>query len=121
MTEMTSLVVGCDQGRYHLAPWVVLFVLDPETGKPKPRNGTQTGRASFFDMTHDGSWGGVITGDQVTAHWDTPCPCGRSTVYLDGKIQRFSEINGSGDDKITCAATPAAQAEALNYLNAFEV
>jgi len=120
MTEMTSLIVGCDHGHYHLPPWVTLFVLDPETGKPFPRSGTQTGRASFFDMTHDGTWGGVVTGDRVIAHWDGDCPCGRSTVYLESDIRRFSEISG-GDDKITCAASPAAQAEALDYLNAFEM
>lgn len=120
MTEMTSLIVGCDHGHYHLPPWVTLFLLDPETGQPLPRTGSQTGRASFFDMTHDGTWGGVVTGDRVTAHWDTPCPCGRSTVYLENSIQRFSELQG-GDDKITCAATSSAQAEALDYLNTFEV
>ena len=39
----------------------------------------------------------------------------RSTIHLHSKIQRFSDL-GDGDDKITCAATPAAQADALNYL-----
>jgi len=29
MTEMTSLIVGCDHGHYHLPPWVTLFLLDP--------------------------------------------------------------------------------------------
>jgi len=120
MTEMTSLVVGCEHGHFHLPPWVCLFVLDPDTGQPMPRTGTQTGRASFFDMTNDGTWGGIVTGDKVTVNWDTPCACGRSTAYLEGRIQRFSELQG-GDDKITCAASPAAQAEALDYLNAFEV
>lgn len=120
MTEMTSLIVGCDQGHYHLPPWVVLFMLDPETGRPLPRSGTQTGRASFFDITNDGTWGGVVTGDRATVHWDTPCACGRSTAYLENRIERFSELQG-GDDKITCAATPAAQAEALGYLNALEL
>jgi hypothetical protein len=118
MTELTSLMIGCEQGNYHLPPWLVLFVLDPETGQPKPRSGTQTGRASFFDISHDGTWGGVVTGDKVTAHWDADCPCGRASVYLEGNVQRFSEISG-GDDKITCAATSSAQNEALDYLNAF--
>jgi hypothetical protein len=111
-------MIGCEQGNYHLPPWLVLFVLDPETGQPKPRSGTQTGRASFFDISHDGTWGGVVTGDKVTAHWDADCPCGRASVYLEGNVQRFSEISG-GDDKITCAATSSAQNEALDYLNAF--
>lgn len=117
MTEMASLIVGCEHGHYHLPPWVVLFVLDAESGVPLPRSGAQTGRASFFDISNDGTWGGIVSGDQVTAQWDEPCPCGRRTAYLENKIQRFSEVQG-GDDKITCAATPAAQAEALDYLNA---
>jgi hypothetical protein len=37
-------------------------------------------------------------------------------LHIAPQIQRFSEVNG-GDDKITCAATPAAQDEALGYLN----
>ena len=44
------------------------------------------------------------------------CTCGRSTIHLHSHIQRFSDLNG-GDDKITCAATPGAQADALGYLN----
>ncbi|MCB2073552.1 MAG: hypothetical protein H6917_15225 [Novosphingobium sp.] len=118
MTEMTSLLIGCEHDHYHLPPWVVLFVLDPETGQPMPRTGSRTGRAAFFDISHDGTWGGLITGDKITAEWDTPCPCGRSSAYVEEQIVRFSELQG-GDDKITCAATPAAQAEALDYLNAF--
>ncbi len=115
MTELNAFTVTCEQSRYHFLPWVTLFVLDPDTGKPLPRSGVQTGRAAFFDMTHDGTWGGIVTGDKITVIWDTPCPCGRSTVYLQGGIQRFSELQG-GDDKITCAATPGAQAEAMDYL-----
>ena len=118
MTEMNSFSMTCEHDRYHFLPWVTVFVLDHDTGKPLPRSGVQTGRASFFDPTHDGTWGGIITGDKITVDWDKPCPCGRSTVSIVGKIQRFSELQG-GDDKITCAATPSAQAEALDYLTTF--
>jgi hypothetical protein len=34
---------------------------------------------------------------------------------MDKKIQRFSEITGD-EDKLTCAATPGAQAQALDFL-----
>jgi hypothetical protein len=70
----------------------------------------------FFDMCHDGSWGGIVSGDRIEASYE-PCGCGRSTVHLSRLIQRFSELQG-GDDKISCAATPGAQAEALGYLTA---
>ncbi|HEX4376295.1 MAG TPA: hypothetical protein VHZ99_03990 [Steroidobacteraceae bacterium] len=114
MTEQNGFFVTCDNDRHHLLPWVTLFVLDQETGRPLPRRGVQIGRAAFFDMTHDGAWGGVVTGDRVTADFG-PCRCGRSTVHLDRVIRRFSELQGD-DDKITCAAAPAAQAAALDYL-----
>jgi hypothetical protein len=120
MTELNAFSVTCERGHYHFLPWVALFILDPETGKPLPRSGVQTGRASFFDMTHDGTWGGIVTGDKITVDWDTPCPCGRTSVYLQGGIQRFSELQG-GDDKITCAATPAAQNDAMDFLLTLEV
>ncbi|CAN7427290.1 hypothetical protein LJR225_002774 [Phenylobacterium sp. LjRoot225] len=118
MTELNAFSVLCEAERYHLAPWVAPFILDGETGQPLPREGVQTGRAAFFDVTHDGTWGGVVTGDQVTAHYDA-CLCGRRSLSFAKKIQRFSEAAG-GDDKITCAATPSAQNKALDFLNALE-
>ena len=117
MTEQNWFLTSCEAGRFHLPPWVTLFLLDPQTGAPLPREGVQTGRAGFFDMSHDGSWGGIVSGDRVTVDHG-PCRCGRTTLHLDSRIRRFSEDAG-GDDKISCAATPAAQAEALDYLNGF--
>jgi hypothetical protein len=114
MTEQNGFMVSCEAGRFHIPPWASLFLLDPESGGVLPRQGVQAGRAAFFDMTHDGSWGGIVSGDRVEASYE-PCACGRSTVHLHNKIQRFSELQG-GDDKITCAATPAAQADALDFL-----
>jgi hypothetical protein len=114
MTEQNGFMVSCEAGRFHIPPWATLFLLDPESGAVLPREQVQAGRAAFFDMTHDGSWGGIVSGDRVEASYE-PCPCGRSTVHLSRKIQRFSDLAG-GDDKITCAATPAAQADALDFL-----
>jgi hypothetical protein len=115
MTEMNSFSVLCDHDRYHVLPWVTVFLLDLDSGRPLPRKGKQTGRAAFFDMTQDSTWGGLVTGDLVTVDWDHPCECGRTSVALEKKINRVSEIHG-GDDKITCAATPQAQAEAMDFL-----
>lgn len=114
MSEQNFFVNDCEHDRYHVPPWVVVLLLDGETGQPLPRTGVQTGRASFFDISQDGGWGGIVSGDRITVDF-TPCPCGRSTLHLDKQIQRFSELQG-GDDKITCAATPAAQDEALGFL-----
>ncbi|MCB2076660.1 MAG: hypothetical protein KDE55_03070 [Novosphingobium sp.] len=118
MTEMNSFSVLCDHDRYHMLPWVTPYLLDLETGQPLPRTGKQTGRASFFDMTADSCWGGLVTGDVVTIDWDTPCECGRTSYAMEKQINRVSEIKG-GDDKISCAATPQAQADAMDFLTGF--
>ncbi len=115
MTEQNFYLNSCEHDRFHLPPWVVVLLLDPDSGRPLPREGQQTGRAAFFDLSQDGAWGGIVSGDRITVDY-APCPCGRTTLHLAKKIQRFSEVTGE-DDKLTCAATPAAQAEALGYLN----
>ena len=118
MSEMSGTFPLCEHGHYHSLPWVIPFILDSDTGKPLPRSGVTTGRFAFYDLMPDTRWGGFITGDEVTMTWDAPCPCGRTTPYLDSKIQRFSEKkNGEGEEKITCAATPGAYEEALDFLN----
>jgi hypothetical protein len=114
MTEMTGLSKLCEHGHYHYEPWVVPFVLHPEDGRPLPRQGMQTGRSAFFDLMPDSYWGGFITGDEVTAHWD-PCPCGQTTAHIERRIERFSDKQG-GDDKITCAASDDAHRSALEFL-----
>jgi hypothetical protein len=115
MTELNSFSVSCEHHNYHFLPWLTVLALDHETGQPLPRKGKQTGRAAFFDMTHDGTWGGIVTGDKITVDFDNHCTCGRTSLCIDGKVQRFTEITGD-DDKITCAATPSAQAEAMDFL-----
>lgn len=49
-------------------------------------------------------------------HWDGGCGCGRHSAYVGPKIQRFSEKNGTGDDKISCAGAPDAHEKAMSYL-----
>jgi hypothetical protein len=114
MTEVTMITSKCGEGHYHVPPWVVTYVLDPDTGKPLPREGVQTGRAAFFDLVPDTYWGGFASGDEITVDWG-PCRCGRTTVHLHPAIRRLSEREG-GDDKITCAAAEDAHAAALDFL-----
>jgi hypothetical protein len=114
MTELNAYLVSCEHDRLHLPPWVTALLLDPDTGQTLPRTGVQTGRAAFFDMTHDGGWGGIVSGDRISIDY-TPCRCGRSTLHLHKKIERFSDLTGD-EDKLTCAATPSAQSAALDYL-----
>lgn len=114
MTEQNFYTNSCEHGRFHVPPWVAVLLLDPDSGEPMPREGEQTGRASFFDLSQDGAWGGIVSGDRITVSYD-PCPCGRTTLHISKDIKRFSELAG-GDDKLTCAATPQAQEDALGYL-----
>ena len=114
MTEVTMITSRCSHGHYHVPPWVITYVLDPQTGQLREPEGVQTGRAAFFDLVPSTHWGGFATGDEITADW-SPCPCGRTTVHLHPVIQRLSEKAG-GDDKITCAAADDAHAAAIDFL-----
>jgi len=119
MSEVLGLHNKCANGHYHFVPWVVPFVLDPDTSEVLPREGVTTGRAAFFDLGAETRWGGFITGDEYTIHWDEPCGCGAKTVWAEDGIQRLSVKRG-GDDKISCAATEGAHKDAMSFLNSFE-
>ena len=75
----------------------------------------QTGRAAFFDLGVNNHWGGFISGDEVTIHWDEQCPCGMKGAFMKNDVVLYSEKQG-GDDKINCAATASAHQDALDFL-----
>ncbi|MGE0828238.1 MAG: hypothetical protein AB7O04_02680 [Hyphomonadaceae bacterium] len=117
MTEQIAAVRICPGGHYHIPPWQIPFVLDPQTGEQFPRRGTQTGRFGVYDLNASSYWGGFLTGDRVTLSYgdDEPCSCGRIGPYLHDSIRRYTEAEG-GDDKITCAGAPQAYDKALDYI-----
>lgn len=116
MTELHGVNTGCGQTEhYHVPPWIIPFLLDPESGEALPRSGKVTGKAAYFDLSAETRWGGIVTGDRITIDWDAVCPCGRTSHFIQGPIQRFSELQG-GDDKISCAATDNAHKEAISFL-----
>lgn len=119
MSELAGPFMACEHGHYHAVPWIVPFVLDPQTNKPLPRSGAQTGRMAFYDLLPDTRWGGFITGDEVTLHCDGTCACGRTTPYLSSGIQRLSDKQKQigGEEKISCAETASAYEDALDFLN----
>jgi hypothetical protein len=119
-SEQSAFHWGCSEGRYHVQPWVIPFVLDPDTGQPLPRKGAQTGRAAVYDFLNKSHWGGVISGDEVTIDWDLQCPCRQTSVAFEHDISRYSEKQGVEDDRITCAATHEVHNEAVNFMKAFE-
>ncbi len=104
MQECNTTSVRCSHHRYHLAPWQMLLILD-ESGEnliPIPQSGEIEGRAAFFDLSMEGRWGGVISGDKITATWDT-CGCGRSSPSVGEDIQRYADM--ASGDKIACSGT----------------
>jgi hypothetical protein len=120
-SESSTFHWGCSEGRYHVAPWVIPFVLDPETSEPLPRTGIQTGRAAVYDILLRAHWGGVISGDEVTIDWDLHCPCGQSSVAFEPDIMRYSEKRGVEDDRITCAATQEVHNEAVDFMKGVDL
>ena len=104
MQELNTTAVMCSHGRYHMAPWVVLLLLD-ESGEnlvPIPSSGEAEGRAAFFDLALQGRWGGVISGDKIRATWE-PCACGNRSPSINADIQRYADM--ASGDKIACSGT----------------
>jgi hypothetical protein len=118
MSEMSGLMPMCKAGKYHAMPWMLSFLLDPQTGAPAPREGTHTGRFGVIDLAFQSRWGGILSGDEVTMTFGK-CACGRDGPFIDDSVRRFSEIEG-GDDKITCAGAPEAHDKALAFLAEME-
>ncbi len=106
MQELNSGMPKCaDDGRYHIPPWIVAIILDKDGDNALPHDyyGEVEGRAAFFDLSLDGRWGGVITGDKISIDY-RPCPtCGNKGASIKDNIARFADLEG--DDKIGCAGT----------------
>ncbi|WP_157221096.1 phenylacetate--CoA ligase family protein [Flavisphingomonas formosensis] len=122
MSEMIALYRRCEHGHYHAPAWSIPYVLDIESGKPLPREGRQSGRFACYDLLIDSRWGGFISGDYVTMDWETSCACGRTGPHIVDGIRRVADVQkeGAGEDKISCALTPDAYEDALDFLNAAE-
>jgi hypothetical protein len=116
MTECLGYAPGCEHGFYHLYPYTIPILLD-ENFEVLPREGVQTGRYAFFDLLPETYWGGYVTGDRVTMHWDSDCPCGRQGPRVAKDIVRFSELEGVQDDKISCAGTAEAYSAFMDFIS----
>lgn len=106
MQELNSGMPKCRAGdRYHLPPWIVPMLLNKEGDALVPHDmngGEYEGRAAFFDLSLDGRWGGVITGDKISIDF-SPCACGNKGASVRNNIARYADLEG--DDKIGCAGT----------------
>ena len=115
MTEQNVGSPLCKNGHYHFYPYQIPIVLEPETGEALPREGIQTGRMGLFDLTTETMWGGILTGDKVTIHYDD-CGCGYKGPHIEDNVVRYSQINGQHDDKISCAGSQEAYNEFLDFV-----
>ncbi len=100
MSELSAAMprIG-DHYRPH--PWVIPLILtDDGTARIAETSGQHLGRFGFFDVSVDGRWGGLISGDRVLADFDTP-----NLGIVAGSIIRYSELTGEDDDRLTCAGT----------------
>ena len=114
MSEIMTTSPRCSHGNYHFFPQVLPILLDRDANE-LPREGVQTGRVALFDLLAETYWGGFISGDQLTIHWDEDCGCGWKGAYAEPNVARFAEMEG-GDDKITCAGSQKAYDEFMDYV-----
>src|SRR3546814_2349901 len=94
MQELHSGMPRCRAGgRYHVPPWVVPLILDKSGDALLPiGNGEYEGRAAFFDLSIDGRWGGVISGDRISIDF-SPCPCGHRSAEHTSELQSLMRIS----------------------------
>ena len=113
MQELGSGMPRCQKGgRYHVPPWLVCLPLNKEGDELLPdASGGIEGRAAFFDLSLEGRWGGVISGDRISVDF-SPCECGAPTPSIRDNIVRYSDLEG--DDKIGCAGTVDAYVRGMS-------
>jgi hypothetical protein len=112
MQELGSAMPRCQKGgRYHIPAWLVCLPLDKDGNELLPHgDGEIEGRAAFFDLSLDGRWGGVISGDKIAVDF-SPCKCGAHTPSIRDNVIRYSDL--TGDDKIACSGTVDAYVRGL--------
>ena len=114
MTELNTYHLACPKGVYHVFPWTIPMVLSLD-GKLLPRTGVQTGRAGYFDLLAQTYWGGILTGDHITVHYDEACGCGWKGPWIEDNVQRVTELM-QGDDIISCAGVKDAYVSLDDFL-----
>ncbi|ORV38027.1 hypothetical protein AWC00_20245 [Mycobacterium conspicuum] len=103
MREINATFPLCHEGRYHISPWVIILPLDV-SGEQwlDPGNGEIEARAAFMDLSIEGHWGGIITGDKVSVSFGK-CRCGHQGPTVARDILRFADLPDG--DKISCAGS----------------
>jgi len=105
MVEMTGLCPFEHHLKgYAFPPWQVPLILDKSGQKllnPEDGEGVVEGRLAVFDLLAEARWGGVISGDKVTADFSSGDGL---TGPLITSVARYQELE-EGEDKLSCAGT----------------
>jgi len=103
MREINATFPLCHAGRYHISPWVIMLPLDTGGERLLDAGGGEIdSRAGFFDISIEGCWGGVISGDKVNVDF-AKCHCGHQGPTVGRNIARYADLPGG--DKLTCAGS----------------
>ena len=101
MTELGTTMLMCEAGHYHVPPWIVLLLLDKNGNALVEKAGEIVeGRGGFFDLSREGRWGGIITGDKLQVNFSPVCACGRPGPAILDTVDRYTDV---GSDKVDCA------------------
>lgn len=96
--ELNTILVECEEHRFHLPPWMFVTARSPQTLKPLPCG--EIGLLSYIDASA-ASWPCIIIGDDVGLIDPSRCKCGRTGETLQ-IIRRIERGIGGG-----CATTLA--------------
>jgi hypothetical protein len=103
MREINSTFPLCTAGRYHISPWVIALPLDVSGDELLDAgDGEIEARAAFMDLSIEGRWGGIISGDKISISF-AKCACGHHGPTVGRDIMRFSDLPDG--DKISCAGS----------------
>lgn len=103
MREINSTFPLCEAKRYHIAPWVIALPLDVSGEQLLDAgDGEIEARAAFMDLSIEGRWGGIISGDKVAISFGK-CACGHQGPTVAREILRFADLPDG--DKISCAGS----------------
>lgn len=106
MTEMAQRWPMCEHRRYHRPAALICLPLDRPGERLLTREDAVDGiieaRMAFLDLTFDGRWGGLISGDKIELDFND-CACGRKGPTILDTITRYAQPGE--DDHIGCAGT----------------
>lgn len=103
MRELNSTFPLCSAERYHIPPWVIALPLDVSGEQLlEVGNDDVEARAAFMDLSIEGRWGGIISGDKIAINFGK-CACSHQGPTVAREIMRFSDLPDG--DKISCAGS----------------